>query len=89
MKDSKIKYKRIPIEVKYPNGKKGQLIIETPLLFSFGVNEKKNQETGKLVGYSIPICLWAKDSEPNPQEKAFFDVIKKITTICQHHLESE
>ena len=40
--DSKIKYKRIPTEVKYPNGKKGQLIIETPLLFSFGVNEKKN-----------------------------------------------
>ena len=44
VKDSKIRYKRIPIEVKHPNGKKGQLIIETPLLFSFGVNEKKNQE---------------------------------------------
>ena len=89
IKDSKIRYKRIPIEVKYPNGKKGQLIIETPLLFSFGVNEKKNQETNKLVGYSIPVCLWAKDSEPNPQEKAFFDVINNITTICQQHLESE
>ena len=89
VKDSKIRYKRIPIEVKYPNGKKGQLIIETPLLFSFGVNEKKNQETNKLVGYSIPVCLWAKDSGPNTQEKAFFDVINNITTICQQHLESE
>ena len=88
VKDSKIRYKRIPIEVKYPNGKKGQLIIETPLLFSFGVNEKKNQETNKLVGYSIPVCLWAKDSEPNTQEKAFFDVINNIT-ICQQHLENE
>ena len=89
VKDSKIRYKRIPIEVKYPNGKKGQLIIETPLLFSFGVTEKKNQETNKLVGYSIPVCLWAKDSEPNIQEKAFFDVINNITTICQQHLENE
>ena len=89
VKDSKIKYKRIPIEVKYPNGKKGQLVIETPLLFYFGVNEKKNQETNKLVGYSIPICLWAKDSEPNTQEKAFFEAINNITTICQQHLESE
>ena len=89
VKDSKIRYKRIPIEVKYPNGKKGQLIIETPLLFSFGVNEKKNQETNKLVSYSIPVCLWAKDSEPNTQEKAFFDVINNITTICQQHLENE
>ena len=89
VKDSKIRYKRIPIEVKYPNGKKGQLIIETPLLFSFGVNEKKNQETNKLVSYSIPVCLWAKDSEPNTQEKAFFDVINNVTTICQQHLENE
>ena len=44
VKDSKIKYKRIPIEVKYPTGKKGALVIETPLLFSFGVNEKKTKK---------------------------------------------
>ena len=75
VKDSKIKYKRIPIEVKYPNGKKGALVIETPLLFSFGVNKKKNQETNKLIGYSIPICLWAKDSEPNPKEKALLKLL--------------
>ena len=87
--NSKIKYKRIPIEVKYPNGKKGQLVVESPVLFSFGVNEKKNQETGKLVGYSIPVCLWAKGSEPNTKEKAFFDVINNITTASQQYLESE
>ena len=89
VKDSKIKYKRIPIEIKYPNGKKGALVIETPLLFSFGVNEKKNQETNKLVGYSMPVCLWAKDSEPNTKEKAFFDVINNVTTLSQKHLENE
>ena len=89
VKNSKIKYKRIPIEVKYPNGKKGALVIETPLLFSFGVNEKKNQETNKLVGYSMPVCLWAKDSEPNTKEKAFFDVINNVTTLSQQHLENE
>ena len=89
VKDSKIKYKRIPIEVKYPNGKKGAFVIETPLLFSFGVNEKKNQETNKLVGYSMPVCLWAKDSEPNTKEKAFFDVINNVTTLSQQHLENE
>ena len=89
VKDSKIKYKRIPIEIKYPNGKKGALEVETPLLFSFGVNEKKNQETNKLVGYSMPVCLWAKDSEPNTKEKAFFDVINNVTTLSQQHLENE
>ena len=89
VKDSKIKYKRIPIEVKYPNGKKGALVIETPLLFSFGVSEKKNQETGKLVGYSIPVCLWGKDSEPNEKEKAFFDTLNNLREMCCKHLESE
>ena len=58
--DSKIKYKRIPIEVKYPNNKKGPIVVESPVLFSFGVSEKKNQDTGKLVGYSIPVCLWSR-----------------------------
>ena len=89
VKGSKIKYKRIPNEAKYPCGKKGQLIIEIPLLFSFGVHEKMNQETNKLVGYSIPIGLQAKDSEPNPKEKEFFEAINNITTICQQHLENE
>ena len=81
VKDSKIKYKRIPIEVKYPNGKKGALVIETPLLFSFGVSAKKNQETNKIVGYSIPVCLWGKDSEPNAKEKAFFDTLNNLREI--------
>ena len=89
VKDSKIKYKRIPIEIKYPNGKKGALVIETPFLFSFGVNEKKNQENNKLVGYSIPVCLWGKDSEPNTEEKAVFDTLNNIREMCCKHLESE
>ena len=89
VKDSKIKYKRIPIEVKYPNGKKGPLIIETPFLFSFGVNEKKSQDTNKLVGYSIPVCLWSKDSEPNAEEQLFFEALNNIMGMCTLHLESE
>ena len=68
---------------------KGDLIIETPFLFSFEVNEKKSQETDKLVGFSIPVCLWEKDGQPNENEKAFFEAISKITEICQQHLENE
>ena len=88
VKDSKIKYKRIPIEVKYSNGKKGALVVETPVLFSFGVNEK-NQETGKLVGYSMPVCLWSKDSAPNTKELSFFETLNNVVSMCSSHLESE
>ena len=89
VKNSKIKYKRIPIEVKYPNGKRGPLIIETPFLFSFGVNEKKSQDTNKLVGYSIPVCLWNKDREPNAEEQLFFEALNNIVAMCTLYLESE
>ena len=89
VKDSKIKYKRIPIQVKYPNSKKGPLVVETPFLFSFGVNEKKDQETNKLVGYTIPVCLWAKDSEPNEKERVFFETICNLKSITQEYLENE
>ena len=89
VKDSKIKYKRILIETVYPNGKKGSLVIETPFLFSFGVNEKKDQNTNKLVGYSIPVCLWEKDSSPNLKEEQFYKFLCKLTEICQKYLEEE
>lgn len=89
VKDSKFKYQRIKIETTYPNGKKGDLVIKTPFIFSFGVNEKKSQDNDKLVGYSLPVCLWEKESQPNENEKAFFEAICKITEICQQHLENE
>ena len=89
VKDSNIKYKRIPIEISYGNNKKGPLVIETPTLFSFGVSEKKNKETKKLVGYSVPVCLWGKDSQPNEKEQAFFDVINNITSITTNFLETD
>lgn len=36
VKNSKIKYERIEIETVYLNSRKGALVIETPVLFSFG-----------------------------------------------------
>ena len=89
VKDSNIKYKRIKIEVNYSNGKRGPLVVVTPLLFSFGVSENKDQRTGKLNGYSIPICLWEKDGVPNQKELSFFEVINGINSLCQNHLELE
>ena len=89
VKDSNIKYKRISFEVKYPNGKKGPLVLESPILFSFGVSEIKDQKTGRLNGYSIPVCLWNRDSVPNPKELAFFDTLNNIVLMCQKHLENE
>ena len=89
VKDTNIKYKRIKIEVNYPNGKKGPLVVETPLLFSFGVSENKDQKTGKLNGYSVPVCLWDRDGVPTQKELSFYEVLNTIISLCQNYLEVE
>ena len=75
--NSKIKYERIKIERKLANGKLTPLVVETPFLFSFGISERKDQETNKVSVYSIPVCLWKKDAEPNQKEANFLNIIKK------------
>ena len=87
--NSKINYERIKIERKLPNGKTTPLVVETPFLFSFGISERKDQETNKINGYSIPVCLWKKDAEPNQKETNFFNIIKKVQELCQDHLSRE
>ena len=87
--NSKIKYERIKIERKLSNGKTTPLVVETPFLFSFGISERKDQETNKVNGYSIPVCLWKKDAEPNQQETNFLNIINKVFVLCQDHLSKE
>ena len=84
--NSKIKYERIKIERKLPNGKLTPLVVETPFLFSFGISERKDQEKNKVSGYSIPVCLWKKDAEPNQKETNFLNIIKKVQELCHDHL---
>ena len=87
--NSKIKYQRIKIERKLPDGKTTPLVVETPFLFSFGISERKDQETNKISGYSIPVCLWKKDAEPNQKETNLFNIVNKVFDLCQNHLSRE
>ena len=87
--NSKIKYERIKIERKLPDGKTTPLVVETPFLFSFGISERKDQETNKINGYSIPVCLWKKDAVPNQKETNFLNIINKVFALCQDHLSKE
>ena len=86
IKDTNKSYSRIPIEIKYKGKSKGPLIIETPFLFSFGVSKNLEKNSGKLNGYSIPVCLWQRDSKPNNREKAFYDIVNLIKDLSDNHL---
>ena len=79
--------KIIKIQTKYPDNKLGPLVIETPFLFSFGVNERKSLESDELVGYTLPVCLWEKDENATPLQTNFWKCLTKLETWCRKYLE--
>ena len=86
--DSKpaINYSRVMISTKYDDGTEGELILETEKnLFSFGVSENTNQDTGKVNGYSFPISLYSKTGSTE-NEKKFVETLDKIVERCKDYL---
>jgi len=81
----KIEFKRINISTRNEDGSIGELIIPTERLYSFGVSENTSQETGKVTGYTFPLCLWGRDG-PSNEERAWTDTFDKIVECCIDHL---
>jgi hypothetical protein len=81
----KIEFKRINISTLNEDGTVGELILPTERLFSFGVSENTSQETGKVNGYTFPLCLWNRDGATKA-EKAWTDTFSNIVEKCIEHL---
>ena len=80
-----INYRRITISTLNEDGTTGDLIFPTSQLFSFGVSENKNPETGKVNGYVMPLCLWNRDS-PTKEEKAWSTTFDAVIERCKEHI---
>ena len=85
--DSKpsISFSRIMISTKNKDGTEGELILPTTELFTFGVGENLNQETGKVNGYVLPLCLYNKNG-PSEEEKDFVETFNNIVDRCKKYL---
>lgn len=81
----KIEFKRINIRMTNEDGSEGELVLSTERLFSFGVSENTSQETGKVNGYTFPLCLWNRDN-PTEAEKAWTNTFNAIVNQCIDHL---
>jgi len=80
-----INYKRIMIRTKNKDGSIGDLILPTEKLFSFGISENTNQETGKVNGYVMPLCLHTREGATK-EEKNWSDTFTAIVDKCKDHL---
>lgn len=80
-----ISYQRININTRHEDGTMGPLIIPTGKLFSFGVSENTNPETGKVNGFVLPIVLGNRDG-PTPEESEWIETFNAIVEKCKDHL---
>jgi hypothetical protein len=80
-----INFKRILISTRNEDGTIGDLIIPTQELFSFGVSENVNPESGKVNGYVMPLCLYGKDGASS-EEKAWVETFNNIIENCKKHI---
>lgn len=77
----KIEFKRINISTRNEDGSYGELVFPTERLFSFGVSENVSQETGKITGYTFPLCLYSRES-PTEAEKQWVEGFNNIVDKC-------
>jgi hypothetical protein len=80
-----ISYKRINIIYKNNDGSLGDLVIPTEQLFSFGLQENTDMASGKITGYSIPLCLWNRTGATKSEEQ-FITTFESIVEHCRDHL---
>tara|TARA_A100001011_G_scaffold394642_2_gene487573 strand:- start:6542 stop:7474 length:933 start_codon:yes stop_codon:yes gene_type:complete len=81
----KIEFKRINISSRNEDGSVGELVFPTTRLFSFGVSENKSQETGRVNGYTFPLCLWHRDGASD-EEKEWTSTFEKVVETCVDYL---
>lgn len=80
-----MKYKRINIQIKNADGSFGDLLIETPLVYTFGVSESKSVESQEVTGYQVPLCLFNRTGA-KPEEKKFLSLFNLIVDDCKKHI---
>lgn len=80
-----INFHRIRIGYKNDDGTTGDLVLATQKLFSFGVQENTDMNSGRVTGYSLPLCLHNRNGATEHETK-FVDVIRELVENCKDHL---
>jgi len=81
----KINYFRIPVAVRNNDGTIGELVFSTERLVSYGVQENKNMETGRVDGYSAALCMWNRDGATESQ-KGWIEGFSSAIERCKNHV---
>ena len=82
--DTTITFKRINIGTINEDGTRGELIIPTERLFSFGVSENADPKTKEVNGWTLPLALHSKDGATE-SEKIWVDTFNAVVERAIDH----
>lgn len=75
-------FHRIRILTHHLDGTRGDLILSTPRLLTFGLQEQLDPDTQNTIGYQLPLVMWGKNG-PGDEEKKFVSTIENVTEACK------
>jgi hypothetical protein len=81
----KMSYKTIRMGVKNLDGTRGDLVMSTSEVFSFGTSANTAMGSTDVNGYTLPLCLHNKDG-PTDEEVAFTDAFCGIIDNAKKHV---
>ena len=79
-----VNFHRINVKIKQGT-QLNDLFLPTSMLYSFGIQQNENPDTGKVNGYSVALCMWNRDN-PTEEEKKFTSVLDEIVEECKDYL---
>lgn len=82
-------YKRVQISTRNPDKSVGDLVLLTPRVYSFGIDENTDPTTKKKNGYSLSLCLYDQKNGvacPTEEQTAFVKTFDAIIARCKAHI---
>ena len=82
---SSIKFSRIYPKYRYPNGQVDKVYIQTPELFSWGIQENKNQDN--ISNYTFSFVMYDRNEEVSKEQQNTIDIFEQILEKIKTHLK--
>lgn len=82
-----VKYIRVNISTRNPDGTIGDLVVKTPELFSYGIQENTDMNSNVVNGYSMIVFMHERDG-PTPEQTEWLDTHDRIVAHCKTFLVS-
>ena len=80
-----LKFSRIYPKYRYPNGQVDKVYIQTPELFSWGVQENKNQDN--ISNYTFSFVMYDRNEEVSTEQQNTIDIFEQILCAIKTHLK--